>query len=120
MKSKKQQKYYSEVIRLYFEEGMTPGHICKIFPVCRSTIQNWICTFRAEKENPEVAMAKKAEKKPIQKSPAEEISELRSEVSQLRKELRNAKLRAEFYNEMINVAEDMFKIPIRKKAGAKQ
>ena len=36
------------------------------------------------------------------------------------KALKDANMRAEFYDTMIDVAEEMFKIPIRKKAGPKQ
>lgn len=38
----------------------------------------------------------------------------------LRMYKRQAEIKAEFYDEMINVAEAKFKVPIRKKAGAKQ
>ena len=41
-------------------------------------------------------------------------------IARLEKELREARLRADFYDEMINVAEKKFDIQIRKKAGAKQ
>ena len=40
--------------------------------------------------------------------------------SALEAQLRQAEIKAEFYDEMINVAEAKFKVPIRKKAGAKQ
>lgn len=50
-----------------------------------------------------------------------------TEVARLKKELKEAKLalyqaqmRAEVYDTMIDVAEEMFKIPIRKKAGTKR
>ena len=36
------------------------------------------------------------------------------------KELRKERLRADAYDTMIDIAEDMFKVPIRKKAGAKR
>ena len=45
---------------------------------------------------------------------------LQSEVARLRKALREASMRADLYDEMINVAEKQFNISIRKKAGTKQ
>ena len=41
-------------------------------------------------------------------------------MTRLRKELRSQKLRAEALDTMIDVAEEMFGIPVRKKAGTKQ
>ena len=38
----------------------------------------------------------------------------------MEEQLLKAEIKAEAYDEMINVAEAKFKIPIRKKAGAKQ
>ena len=45
---------------------------------------------------------------------------LKAEVARLRKALKEESMRADLYNEIINVAEEQFKIPIRKKAGTKQ
>lgn len=41
-------------------------------------------------------------------------------IARLERELKNAQLKADFYEEMVNVAEKQFNINIRKKAGAKQ
>jgi hypothetical protein len=45
---------------------------------------------------------------------------LAAEPARLREELKYQRLRADAYDEMINVAEEQFDIKIRKKAGAKQ
>ena len=50
----------------------------------------------------------------------EDYDLLRAEVTRLRKELRQEKMRAEALDTMIDVAEEMFNIPVRKKAGTKQ
>ena len=46
--------------------------------------------------------------------------ELLERIKQLEKQLKEAEIKAAAYNEMINIAESTFKIPIRKKSGAKQ
>ena len=51
---------------------------------------------------------------------SEEVENLKKRVKELEPQLRQAEIKAEFYDEMINVAEAKFKVPIRKKAGAKQ
>jgi len=50
----------------------------------------------------------------------EDYDKLRAEVTRLRKELRQEKMRSEALDTMIDVAEEMFNIPVRKKAGTKQ
>ena len=51
---------------------------------------------------------------------AEEIKALREEVLELKKKLHSETMRADFYDTMIDVAEEMFNIEIRKKAGTGQ
>ena len=46
---------------------------------------------------------------------SEEVENLKKRVKELEAQLRQAEIKAEFYDEMINVAEAKFKIPIRKK-----
>jgi F0F1-type ATP synthase membrane subunit b/b' len=43
-----------------------------------------------------------------------------TEIARLKRELYEAQVRAEAYDEMINIAEERFKISIRKKSGAKR
>lgn len=46
---------------------------------------------------------------------SEEVENLKKRIKELEAQLRRAEIKAEFYDEMINVAEAKFKIPIRKK-----
>lgn len=48
-------------------------------------------------------------------SSEEELEALRRRVDELEKQVLQAEIRTEAYDEMINVAETMFGIPIRKK-----
>lgn len=49
-----------------------------------------------------------------------DITDLQKKIAALEKELKETKLRAALYDEMIKVAEQRFDIQIRKKAGVKQ
>ena len=51
---------------------------------------------------------------------AEEIKVLRAEILELKKKLHQETMRADFYDTMLDVAEEMFNIEIRKKAGTGQ
>ena len=44
----------------------------------------------------------------------EEIKALKAQITRLEKDLDNARIKAELYNEMINIAEQHFNIRIRK------
>ena len=79
-----------------------------------STVTVWIRKFAHENLEIEPQM-----KKSITPTP-EDYAKLQAEVARLQKALKTEHMRAELYNKMIDVAEDMFKISIRKKAGPKQ
>ena len=127
-RTEKQRLYYDKVIALYRDKHMGRKRIAKIIPVSDWTISSWIRTFVAEnpsyKSKRMKLMEEKREKKAIENSlqsplPQDKQS-LQSEVARLRKALREASMRADLYDEMIDVAEKQFNISIRKKAGTKQ
>lgn len=86
--------------------------------ISHSTFSRWIRIF--ENSNPEIAqcMRKKNSPKPSEESAA--ITALRLENERLRSELKHEQMRSHAYDTMIDVAEEMFNLPIRKKAGTKQ
>jgi site-specific recombinase XerD len=55
-----------------------------------------------------------------QGSESETVASLRKELRQLRKSLAEEHLRSIAYAKMIDIAEEMYHIEIRKKAGTKQ
>lgn len=84
----------------------------------KSAITDWVRRFGAEFlhfENPIVglpAMAKSS------KPPS--VEELQSEIDRLNRLLQEEKHKAGLFKTMIEIAEEKFKIEIRKKSGAKQ
>ena len=62
----------------------------------------------------------KKHKSPKSSEESSSITALRLENERLRAELKDAKMRAHAFDTMIDVAEEMFNLPIRKKAGTKQ
>lgn len=125
--SSKRDLYYEKAMRLYFEEGMCGTHICKVLPISRAILYKWIAIF--VEENPQVASMKRvkavnnasAQSPEIQQEDLlRDVQELQSELKKLRAQLNKAEIKAEAYDELINVAETKFNIQIRKKAGAKR
>ena len=127
-RTEKQRLYYDKVISLYRDKHMGKTGISKIIPVSSWTIQSWIRTFVSE--NPsyksnrmklaEEIRKKKAVLDSVDSPVPSDLKSLKAEVARLRKALKEESMRAELYNEIINVAEEQFKIPIRKKVGTRQ
>jgi len=122
--TKKQKLYFDEVIKLHLERGWGEDRISRILPISHSTVSNWIRIFAADNEEKSVQMPK-SKKKLLQQTPVVSPSEndvkaLQSEIARLQAQVKHERLRADAYDEMINVAESKFNIPIRKKVGAKR
>jgi transposase-like protein len=115
-REKRKAEFYDEVIRLHQEEHLRPCIIAEKLSLKKSTVSFWIRTFAEQTaiENMRRDLQITSDSLPT------EVQELQKEVLELRKRLVQEKLRADAYDEMINVAEGKFKIKIRKKVGAKQ
>ena len=115
--------YYDEVIRLHYELGYGENQIAEILPIGHSTAWRWIRKFAAENKGKTTSMArtkKEAAPKASEGEAEVDIQSLKVELSALKDKLKQAEMRADLYDEMINVAEKKFKVEIRKKAGAKR
>ena len=118
--------YYQKAVDMYYKEGLSSRHIAKIIPVSKTTVMRWIANFAEENPHKAPIMNKRSPKsepqvaQEPQKELPEDVKELQAEVARLKKELRHEKMRADAYDMMIDLAEDAFKIPIRKKSGAER
>ena len=127
-RTEKQRLYYDKVISLYRDKHMGKVRISKIIPVSDWTISNWIRIFVSENpkyKNDRMKLAEERNKKKklldsVDTPVPNDLKSLKDEVVRLRKALEESSMRADLYDEIIKVAENQFKIPIRKKAGTKQ
>ena len=110
------------------KQGLPVSTIVKLIPVDRATIYRWIAKFAVDnpQEEPSV-MARKSKKDaqtqpevPVNEALPDDVIALQKEIKDLRAQLTKAEIKAEAFDELINVAEAQFGIQIRKKAGAKQ
>lgn len=117
-------RYCEQALKLY-QEGFSYRRISQIIPVGKSTIAKWIANFAEDLSPAKVTYGMKRINSPSPEvvetpSSSNDVQSLQEELQRLRAELLNAEIKAEAYNELINVAEAKFGIQIRKKAGAKQ
>ena len=109
------QEVRQAIVRGHYLEGVSQTQLAKDFGVGQQTVSRIIRNFAAENDKSALLMGKNAKS-----SESEEIKALRKEVLELKKQLYNETMRADFYDTMIDVAEEMFGIEIRKKAGTGQ
>lgn len=97
--------------------------ISKIIPVSEATVRRWCAKFAPELYYVDFMVKKKTlREKHVRDSVSlpSDIEALQAEILRLKSELTKAEIKAEAYDEMINVAESELGISIRKKSGAKQ
>ena len=102
-------------IEEYFSGDLSFGDYCKKKSLDRSTFNYWLLTFA-----PDGYLSSKEMGKDKDRSESEEIRELKRQLKQKELELKKEKMRADFYETMVDVAEEQFNIPIRKKTGTKR
>lgn len=111
--------YFDEVIRLHQELGYGEDRISEILPIGHTTASRWIRIFTDANKKKPGAMDKVFKTKPSESSSGD-VKELEAKIKRLESQLKHETLRADAFDELINVAEAKFNIPIRKKAGVKR
>ena len=138
-RSQLQKIYFDRVIHLYFEENLGYTQISHLVPIGRTTILEWVHRYLDSGLDEVIEM--KAKKKKRQEehrgyrryyysdvasggasggTPEESTADLKRRIRELEEQLLNETIWSEALNELINVAEENFRIQIRKKAGAKR
>lgn len=83
-----------------------------------NSIYTWIGKYVTQEKS--LSLDEPTDEDMARKSKDDQIRELQAQLKQARKEAELEKLRAKAYDTMINVAEETFNIPIRKKSGTKR
>jgi hypothetical protein len=101
-----------EVYDLYRVQNLPLQVVKKKTGLGQTTIYKFLSTFEAE--NPEMALQMKKRKDVT----PEDYKRLQTEVARLQSELKREKLRADFYEEMVDFGKEVYGIDL-KKAGTK-
>lgn len=100
-----------EIIREFFESKVTLATIEEQYKITKTQFENWVGKYFIQ-ETEEMASEKQ--------QTGSSKQDLEKELRRLRKALKAEKLRSELLSTMIDLAENQFNIPIRKKHGTKQ
>lgn len=101
----------------YLRSGMGIVAFSKKVGIPQPTISTWVARF---KESHPTIVDKAMSKDQKTKALEDEVAQLKRELAEANKQLEFERYKAHAYDTMIDVAEEMFNIPIRKKAGTKQ
>lgn len=127
-RSTKAEQFYDTAMDLYFHKGVGATQIVKQLPISRSNLYRWIAKFAEENglKEPSDMSKDTAKGQPAstrqegQSGSTDDVNVLRARIEELEEQLRHEKMRSEAYSTMIDLAESTFKVPIRKKSGAKR
>lgn len=120
-KSRKKRSYTAEFKRQqvceYLRSGMGIVAFSKKVGLPTMTLQQWVTAFKkAQPAIADSAMTKDEKTRALE----EEVAQLKRELVKATKERDKARACAHAWETMVDVAEEMFGIDIRKKAGTKQ
>lgn len=99
----------------YLRGGVTLRELERTHGVSFSTIHRWVQEYERREGQNEGAGGQEVWRALVDKD-----ARLSADVRQLRRELEEARLHNKLLNAMIDIAEEQFEIPIRKKSGAKR
>lgn len=102
------------VVGEYLSGSASAFSLCKKHSISSGLLYGWIHTFAPEHKFEPTIMSTKKD------SDAANVAEFKKVLRQKELELKREKMRADFYETMVDVAEEQFNIPIRKKVGTKQ
>lgn len=115
----KRELLYSDEFKLnvigeYLEGGVSKYSLFKKYGISSSSFYQWLRTFVPDYERQSIGaeVMKKEEK-----DRGNEVERLKKELAKKELELKRAEMRADFYQTMVDVAERMFEIDIKKKVG---
>ncbi len=97
------------------EELTEKYHICSV-----QTLLAWVGRYLTEENSLTLRDKPNSGEEMANKSKDDQIRELKAKLKQAEKKAEYEALRAHAFDTMINLAEEKFNIPIRKKSGTKQ
>ncbi len=104
-----------EIVRRHFLEGMSYSQITREYGIGHTAIGRILTNFAAANDKSALLMKNKPSN-----NQRDELKALREEVMDLKKKLYDETMRADFFETMVDVAEETFNIEIRKKADTGQ
>lgn len=116
--SQKKKRHFSDTVKLSIIDEHLSGSsiysLCKKYSLHSPQIYEWLSKYGIQKKQSVMGSSHP------KVSESERIQSLEKELRQVQKALAEEQLRSAAYSKMIDLAEAMYQIDIRKKVGTKQ
>ena len=110
-----------EIVREFLTGKFTVRQIMDKYMInAEATLFSWLAAHLNEAQSLSLQANTENDPDMAKKSKDDQIKELKERLRQAEKRAEMEELRAKAYSKMIDVAEETFNIPIRKKSGTKQ
>ena len=110
-----------EIVREFLSGKYTVRQIMDKYMInAEATLFSWLAAHISEAQSLSLQANTVNDSDMANKSKDDQIKELKERLRQAEKRAETEELRAKAYSKMIDVAEETFNIPIRKKSGTKQ
>lgn len=128
MSGKKNSRKFSEefklsVLRDYYSTGMSQHACARKYAVTQSMIYDWLKQYNEKIKSVSLSSSEELEESGMSnrstESYREENEQLKKRIKELEKALSISRLETESRDLLITRAEEYYKLPIRKKSGAK-
>lgn len=115
-----EESYKLKVVKYYFEHGEDRRATLEEFGIDHANLRDWLRRYPTEKKVVTLLNQIENEMAKSYKQLPKDAQAAQAEYERLQRELELEKLKSAAYSKMIDLAEEEFKLPIRKKSGAKQ
>lgn len=105
-----------QIVEKIYAGLFTEHKACEKYGISLKLIRQWRRSYYKHRILPPLNISSMKPKK----NQAEETAELKAKLAALEKAYQDEKVKARAYEIMINIAEEQFQIPIRKKSGTQQ
>lgn len=120
-------RHTREILILHFKQGFSVETLSEIFSLPMQEVEQLISTFAGKFSRKEYMMnvieglinMKKERSKNQDEDSSPKDKSLLMQIQELKRQLKDSQIETELYKEMVRTAEEVYKIPIIKKFGAK-
>lgn len=110
-----------QIVRDYLNNGLSAETVMAKYHISSpATFNSWLCLYAKEALSLSLQPDNQNDSDMANKSKDDQIRELKEKLRAAEKRADLEALRAKAYSKMIDVAEETFNIPVRKKSGTKQ
>jgi transposase-like protein len=115
-----EESYKLKVVNYYYEHNENRKATLEEFGIDHSCLRDWLLRYTNKEKVVYLLNKIENDMAKTYKQLPKDAAAAQAEYERVQQELELEKLRSAAYSKMIDVAEEEYKLPIRKKAGAKQ